>query len=107
LFFDLHSDSLEIEAHLLKDIDGDTLAQLDQPEKQMLRAHVIVVEAIGLLAGEGQDLLRAWCEVIHHVCLSDPRARRALRTSRQPQQDLGMRFNVWLIFSSRKMREQL
>ena len=33
----------------------------------MLRAHIIVVEAIGFLPGESQNLLRAWCEVIHHV----------------------------------------
>ena len=33
----------------------------------MFGAHLIVVKAVGLLAGKRQDLLRTWCEVIHHV----------------------------------------
>ena len=65
LFFDLHSDGFEVEPHLLEDVDGDALAKLDQPEQKMLGAHVIVVEAIGFLTGESQNLLRAWSEVIH------------------------------------------
>jgi len=43
----------------LQHVDRHALAELDQAEKQMLRAHVIVVEAVGLLAGQGQDLLGA------------------------------------------------
>ena len=31
----------------------------------MFRSHVVVVEAIGLLASEGEDLLGAWGEIIH------------------------------------------
>jgi hypothetical protein len=34
----------------------------------MFGAHVIVVEAVGFLAGEGQDLLCAWCKIVHHFC---------------------------------------
>ena len=66
LLLDLHADGLEVEPHLLEDIDGDALAELDQPEQQVLGAHVVVVEAVGFFAGECQDLLRAWCEVVHH-----------------------------------------
>ena len=66
LLLHFHADGLEIEPHLLEHIDGDALAELDQPEQEMLGAHVIVVEAVGLLPGEGQNLLRAWCEIIHH-----------------------------------------
>ena len=64
LFFDLHADGLKIETHLLEDIDGHALAELDQTEKDMFRADIIVVEAIGLLAGEGQNLLGARGEVV-------------------------------------------
>jgi hypothetical protein len=46
-------------------IDGDALAELDQAEQQVLGADVVVVEAVGLLAGERQDLLGAGGEVVH------------------------------------------
>jgi hypothetical protein len=32
----------------------------------MLGADVVVIDALGLLAGEGQNLLGAWGEIIHH-----------------------------------------
>ena len=66
LLLDLHADRLEIESHLLKHIDGNALTQLDQTEKQMLGADVVVVETVGFLAGKRENLLRARCEVIHH-----------------------------------------
>ena len=37
LFLDLHPDGLEIEPHLLQNVDGDALAELDQPEQQDAR----------------------------------------------------------------------
>ena len=66
LLLDFHADGLEIEAHLLEHVDGDALAQLDQAEQEMLGADVVVVEAVGFLAGERQHLLCARREVIHH-----------------------------------------
>jgi hypothetical protein len=50
----------------LKDINGNTLSELDQPEKQMFGADIVVIEAVGFLAGEGENLLGAWSEVVHH-----------------------------------------
>jgi hypothetical protein len=32
----------------------------------MLGADVVMVEAVGFLAGESQDLLGAWGEIIHY-----------------------------------------
>ena len=66
LFLDLLADGLQIEAHLLEDIHGNSLAKLDQTEQQMFRADIIMVKAVCLLAGECQNLLSARREVIHH-----------------------------------------
>ena len=68
LFLHLHANGLEVEAHFLKDIYGDTLAELDETEEEVLGADIVVIEAVGLLAGEGENLLGAWSEVVHH-CL--------------------------------------
>ena len=65
LFLDFHADGFEIEPHLLEHVDGDALAELDQAEQKMLGADVIVVEAIGFLASERQDLLGARSEIVH------------------------------------------
>ncbi len=67
LFFDFHANGFEVEAHFLQDIDGDALAKFDQAEKDMFGANVVVVKPIGLFAGEGEDLLRAWGEIVHRV----------------------------------------
>ena len=37
LFLDFHPDGLEVEAHLLQDVDGNALAELDQAEQQDAR----------------------------------------------------------------------
>ncbi len=66
LFFDLHSHGLQVEPHLLKNIHSNTLTKLNQTQKQMLGADIIVIEAVGFLAGKGENLLGAWSEVIHH-----------------------------------------
>ncbi len=65
LFFDLHANGFEVEAHFLQDIDGDALAEFDQAEKNMFGADVVVVKPVGLFAGEGEYLLRAWGEIVH------------------------------------------
>ena len=51
LFLHLETHRLEIEVHFLQDVDRDSLAELDEPEQQVLGAHVVVVESICLLAG--------------------------------------------------------
>ena len=75
LFLDFHPDRLEVETHLLQDVDGNALPELDQAEQQMLGADVIVVEAVGFLASERQDLLGSRREIIH--CLV---ARESIRS---------------------------
>ena len=66
LLLDLQPDVLQLEVHFLQDIHRDALAQLDEPEQEVLGAHVVVVEAISFLAGEREDLLGAGSEVVHH-----------------------------------------
>src|SRR5881394_2899952 len=65
LFLYFHPDRLEIEPHLLQDVHGHPLAQLDQTEKQMLGADVVMVETIGFLASKRQNLLGSRCKIIH------------------------------------------
>src|SRR5678816_2287748 len=70
LFLDFHPYGLEIETHLLEDVDCDTLPELDQAEEEMLGANVIMIEPISLFTGQRQNLLSARCEIIH--CLAAP-----------------------------------
>jgi hypothetical protein len=65
LLFDFHPNRFQIEPHFLKNIDGDALSKLDQAKENVFRSHVVVVEAVGLLASESEDLLGAWGEIIH------------------------------------------
>ena len=37
LLFDFHADGFKVEAHLLEDVDGDALPELDQAEEQDAR----------------------------------------------------------------------
>ncbi len=54
----------------------------------MLRSHIVVVEAVSLLPGERQNLLRTWCEVIHHLSGVARRVRTcALSMIRYPAQE--------------------
>src|SRR5262245_20556060 len=64
LFLDLHADGLEVQAELLKHVDGDALAELDQAEQEVLGADEIVIKTVGLLACQCEHLLRARGEII-------------------------------------------
>ena len=66
LLFDLHTHGLEVEAHLLENINSHTLAEFDEAEKKMLGSHVVVVEPISFFAGQSEHLLCPWSEVVHH-----------------------------------------
>jgi hypothetical protein len=50
---------LQVETHLLQHVDSHPLTELDESEKQVLGAYVIVVKSVGLFPGERQHLLRA------------------------------------------------
>src|SRR5436309_10726086 len=65
LFLHFHPHRLEIESHLLQDVDCHALAELDQPEKQMLGADVVMVESVGFLTSKRQNLLSSRCKIIH------------------------------------------
>ena len=65
LFLHGIANGLEIEPHFLENAHSDALAQLDQPEQNVLGADVVVVEAVGFLAGEREHLLGSRREVIH------------------------------------------
>src|SRR3954469_11925383 len=65
LLLDLHPDGLQIQPHLLEDVDGNALPQLDQAEQQMLGPDVIVIEAVGFFASKRQNLLGPRRKIIH------------------------------------------
>ena len=63
----------------MENVDGDALAELDQAEKNVLRAHVVVVETVRLFAGKGEDLLGARGEIVHVDSLNQADQRCNLR----------------------------
>ena len=69
LFLDGASDGLEVEAHAAEDVDRDTLAELDQPEQDVLRADVVVVEPAGFRPGQFHDLTGAGSEIVVFVLI--------------------------------------
>src|SRR5207253_7683132 len=44
---------------------GDSLAELNQAEQEMLSAYVIVIEAVGFFPGELQHLLGTGSKIVH------------------------------------------
>ena len=65
LLLDFAADVLQIETHLLQNVDRHALAELEQAQQQVLGADEIVIEAVGFLARERQHLLGARREVVH------------------------------------------
>ena len=67
----LHSaaDGLEVEAHAAEDVDRDTLAELDEPEQDVLRADVVMVEPAGFRPGQFHDLAGAGSEIVVFVLI--------------------------------------
>jgi len=49
----------------LQDVDRDALAEFDQAEQQMLGADEIVVESVGFLPRQREDLLRSGRKIVH------------------------------------------
>src|SRR5215472_6140026 len=60
MLFDFHSHRIEIEPHFLEYIDSDTLSKFDQTQQKVLCPDVIMIESVGLLARERQNLLGTW-----------------------------------------------
>ena len=65
LFLDFQSHGLEVQSHFLQHVDSDALAELDEPQQQMLGAHKVVVETVRLFARQCQHLLGAWRKIAH------------------------------------------
>ena len=70
LLLHLHAHGLKVETHLLQDVHGYSLSQFDETQEQMFGADVVVIKAVGLLAGKRQHLLSARCEIIHYSMAS-------------------------------------
>ena len=101
LLLHFHSHGLEVETHLLQNVHRHALPQLDQSEQQMLGADVIMVEAVGFLAGKRQDLLGAWGEIIH----CSMAGRRAI--ARLPRHLTNIRFGEEFQTLANNLRAQM
>ena len=55
----LHADLVQVDPHVLEDVGGDAAALLNEAEEDVLRAEVLVVEPLRLLAGEVKKLYLA------------------------------------------------
>jgi hypothetical protein len=64
---DLGPDAAQVHAEVGEHLGGDALAEGDEPQQDVLRAHVIVVESLGLFLGDQDDALRTLGESIRHV----------------------------------------
>src|SRR5207244_1977709 len=82
----LGPDGLERDPERFERLGGDTLPLVDQPEEDVLRPDVVVVEQAGLLLGEDDDPPGSIGEALEHVpasCLDHraPRGRGRLSAS--------------------------
>ncbi len=64
--FDFEADLAEIDVEVFEDGGTNAGAFLDEAEQDVLGAYVFVVEALGLLIGEGHDFAGAVCETFKH-----------------------------------------
>ena len=69
---DRGADLGQLDVHVLEHARGDALALAHQAEQQVLGADVVVVEALGLVLRQGEDLARSVCELVEsvHVAVS-------------------------------------
>ena len=64
---DRRPDLRQLDVHVLEDARGHALALADQPEEQVLRADVVVVEPLRLVLSQCQDLARAVRELVEAI----------------------------------------
>src|SRR5690242_7285682 len=57
----------ELDVHVLEHARRHALALADEAEQQVLGTDVVVVEALGLILGEGEDLSRSVGELVESV----------------------------------------
>ena len=65
--FDGGADLGELDVHVLEHARGDALALANEAEEQVLGTDVVVVEALGLILREGEDLARPVGELVESV----------------------------------------
>ena len=65
--FDGGPDLGELDVHVLEHARGDALALANEAEEQVLGTDVVVVEALGLILREGEDLARPVGELVESV----------------------------------------
>ena len=70
-------DRIQVHAEVVEHGRGHTLTLPDQPEKDVLGAHVVVLQADGLFPGHGQDFPNAVSEVVIHVTSGTSASHRA------------------------------
>ena len=59
---------VQLDAEVVEDLGGDTIALADEAEQQVLSANVVVVEALRFLLGKRQDSARSLCKFVESVC---------------------------------------
>ena len=64
---DRAADLGQLDAHVLEHARGDAFALAHQAEQQVLGADVVMVEALGLILRQGEDLARSVCELVESV----------------------------------------
>ncbi len=63
---DLEADLAEVDVEVLEDVGADARALFDEPEQDVLGPDVLVVEALGLLVGQGHHFAGTVCEALEH-----------------------------------------
>ena len=66
---DLAADGFEVDAETFERASGDAFTLVDQPEKDVLGADVVVVEETRLFLGEDDDPPGPVCESLEHVSI--------------------------------------
>jgi hypothetical protein len=81
----------QLDVHVLEDARGHALSLADEPEEEMLRADVVVVEPLRFVLSQGQDLARTIRELVEPIHRADrsssqwPDATRTAMLARPPR----------------------
>ena len=66
--FDCGTDLAQLDAEVVEDLGGDTVAFAHQAEEEVLGADVVVVEPLRLFLGQSQDAARSFRKFVESVC---------------------------------------
>ena len=69
LLLDGATHRLEVEAHAAEDVDRTALAELDEPEQDVLRADVVMIKPASFRPGQFHDLAGAGSEIVVFVLI--------------------------------------